>query len=254
MADELKKIAFTCMIIDDELAAAENLERMVQEIGHIQVTEVVTNSMQAVKAILLNKPDLIFLDIRMPGMGGFEILESLQNTNVRPFVIFITAFDQYAIRAIRSSAFDYLLKPVDKGELNFALERFVSRKQKQQILDNSYSGFFEGAQKKKIRFNTTGGFILVDTEDIIYIQADWNYSEIYLSKDKCEVVAMNLGMVEPLLPSGGFARISRSTIINLTYLARVLRSKRICILKKDDIQFEFKIPLLRIRELEEIIK
>jgi len=188
----------------------------------------------------------------MPGMTGFDILEILSKTTVRPVVIFITAFDNYAIQAIRASAFDYLLKPVDRLELALSVERAISLIQLQEHGSN-YNLLLGYTMKKKIRFNTTGGFIMIDPEEILFIQADWNYSEIYLSRDKKEVVVVNLGTIETLLPVGNFARISRSVIINLKYLTKVQRGKRLCILKKEDDSFQFKIPLLRIRDLEEML-
>ena len=91
---------------------------------------------------------------------------------------------------------------------------------------------------------------MIDPIDIIYIQADWNYSEIHLSNNKQEVVVINIGTMENLLPKG-FARINRSVIINLKYLEKVQRGKRICLLKKDNESYSFKIPIRRIKDLEE---
>ncbi len=159
----------------------------------------------------------------MPGMSGIEILKELNQTNVKPFVIFITSFDKYTIDAIRVSAFDYLLKPVNKAELSFSIERFLN-KFYQKELESNYSSLLNYSSQNKIRFNTTGGFIMIDPGDIIYIQADWNYSEIHLGKNKKEVVAINIGTMENLL-STGFARINRSVIINLKYLEKVQRGK-----------------------------
>lgn len=167
-------------------------------------------------------------------------------------VIFVTAYDEFAIQAIRSSAFDYLLKPVDETELVTAVERLLAtNKQKEQA--EGYSKLISMVKCKKLRFNTSGGFMLVNPEDIVYIRADWNYSEIHLSKDKHEVVTMNIGAVEETLPPGQFARISRSVIINLAYLEKVQRAKRLCTLRKDDVTYEFKIPILRIRYLERLV-
>ena len=92
---------------------------------------------------------------------------------------------------------------------------------------------------------------MINPRDIIFIQADWNYSEIFLEKDKHELVTINLGNIEKLLPPGDFARINRSVIINLRYLKKVQRGKRLCTLIKDTDTFVFKIPLLRIRQLED---
>lgn len=241
-----------CIIVDDEPKAADALEQMLWANATLQVSAKINEPGKALTSILQIKPDLVFLDIQMPGMSGFDILESLSQTEVKPFVIFVTAFDKFAIQAIRSSVFDYLLKPVDEGELTLAIERFMAQ-HKQKAQEVNYAALLGNASRKKIRFNTTGGFILLNPEDIVYIQADWNYSEIHLSKEKFELVTMNLGSVEEVLPAGYFARINRSVIINLTYLEKIQRGKRLCILKKDGVTFEFKIPLLRVRYLEGLV-
>ncbi|MBN1145142.1 MAG: response regulator [Bacteroidales bacterium] len=195
---------------------------------------------------------LLFLDIQMPVMSGFEVLQAIYQAQVKPVVIFVTAYDEFAIQAIRSSAFDYLLKPVDETELISAVERLIATYKQKEQADN-FQKLIGQVTQKKLRFNTTGGFMLVNPEDIVYIQADWNYSEIHVSKDKHEVVTMNIGAVEELLPAGQFARISRSVIINLAYLEKVQRARRLRTLRKDDVTYEFKIPILRIRYLESLV-
>ncbi len=242
----------TCIIVDDEMHAAKQLEKMLSKNPKLKILARISDPRLAVGKILQLKPDLLFLDIQMPIMNGFEVLQTLYQAQVKPFVIFVTAYDEFAIQAIRSSAFDYLLKPVNETELITAVERLLATyKQKEQA--ENFSKLINQVKLKKLRFNTTGGFMLVNPEDIVYIQADWNYSEIHLSKDKHEVVTLNIGAVEETLPPGQFARISRSVIINLAYLEKVHRAKRLCTLRKNDVTFEFKIPILRIRYLERLV-
>jgi two-component system LytT family response regulator len=194
----------------------------------------------------------LFLDIQMPGKSGFEILGELRRAGVKPCVIFVTAFENFAIRAIKASAFDYILKPVDRSELAVAVERAIARINDTES-ERNFSLLLEMTSRKKLRFNTAGGFILIDPSDIIYVQADWNYSEIHLGKEKHEVVVVNIGEIEKMLPPQEFARISRSVIVNLKYLSKGQRIKRLCILNKDGEVFQFRIPLLRIRDLEKLL-
>jgi two-component system LytT family response regulator len=240
------------IIIDDELHAIEELEKILSEYENVRVMSKISDPSKAVEAILQIKPDLLFMDIQMPGITGFDIVNRLNLTTVKPAIIFVTAFEQYAIRALRASAFDYLLKPVDRGEMVQVIDRYIL-KSAEKKLEFNYSKLLDLINGKKLRFNTTGGFVVVDPREIVYIQADWNYSELFLSKEKHELIALNLGKVENMLPKGKFARISRSVIINLDYLEKVHRSKRLCLLKKENISYEFKIPLLRIRFLEGLI-
>jgi len=243
---------YTCIIIDDEEHASNELDTVLSTFGQVRVILKIDDPFKAVPAILENKPDLVFLDIQMPGMTGFDVMESLNHAATKPFVIFVTAFDRFAIKAIRYAAFDFLLKPFDKGEIAIALERFI-KIYRQEEMSAKYSALLAQVSGKKIRFNTAGGFVLIDPGNIVYILADWNYSEIHLGKEKKEVVALNLGTIEEMLPAGSFARINRSVIINTRYLEKVHRIKRLCLLSKDGESFEFKIPLMRIRYLEKLL-
>ena len=248
---EVDTKTISCIIVDDEISSINELSSLLSEHKQLSILATVNNPHQAISTIIKYKPDLLFLDIQMPKMDGFQLLEVLSHTDVKPFVIFVTAFDKFAIQAVRAAAFDYLLKPVDRNELALAIERMASQ-QLHRNLEYNYSQLLEQTANKKIKFNTTGGFTLIDPQDIIYIQADWNYSEIHFSMEKHEVVALNLGTVENMLPKGCFARINRSVIVNLSYLDKVQRAKRKCFLVKDGITYEFKIPIIRVRFLEEM--
>ena len=105
----------------------------------------------------------------------------------------------------------------------------------------------------KLKFNTHSGFYMLSPEDIIYIQADWNYSEVFLGEKKSELITINIGKLEEMLPKHLFYRISRSIIINVTWLVRVNRRKRLAILEKGGKEFSFKIPILNIRKIENFI-
>lgn len=249
---KIEQDVLKCIIVDDEMHAAKQLETLLNKNPRLTIIDRISDPRLAVGKILQLKPDLLFLDIQMPVMSGFELLQAIYQAQVKPVVIFVTAYDEFAIQAIRSSAFDYLLKPVDETELFTAVERLLATYKQNKQTEN-YQKLIRQVTTKKLRFNTTGGFMLVNPEDIVYIQADWNYSEIHVSKDKHEVVTMNIGAVEDILPAGQFARISRSVIINLAYLEKVQRARRLCTLRKDDVAYEFKIPILRIRYLESLV-
>ena len=242
----------TAVIVDDEYHCIKSLQEYLSGDKRISVVAAVTDPDSALGEIIEKKPDILFLDIQMPGKSGFEILQALSGTNIKPCTIFITAFEKFAIQAIKASAFDYLLKPVDRTGLAIAVERAVNEINS-KVSEKNYSLLLEMTSRKKLRFNTSGGFIMIDPSEIIYIQADWNYSEIHLGKDKYEVVVVNLGEIEKMLPLSEFARISRSVIVNLKYLSKVHRIKRLCILKKGEDTFQFRIPVLRIRELEKLL-
>ena len=249
------------IIIDDEISAINNLEKLLSDFPEIENIVNVTDPVNALETINSLDPDLIFLDIQMPGKDGFELIRELKQNNLTPEIIFITAHDEYAIRAIRHSAFDYILKPVDKKELENAINRFLesrsqrSSKEKEKVLNEKFEALISRVSShQKLKFATGSGFLLIDPKDILYILADWNYSEIHFDDSKHELITQNLGAIEKILPSSLFYRISRSIIINIGYLSKVNRKKRVAILIKDGKEYPFKIPLLNIRKLERFLE
>jgi two-component system, LytTR family, response regulator len=245
----ISKPQISVIILDDQEDSVRSLEQLLDSDKRITVKGTFTDPKAALQEIIIKKPDLLILDIQMPGIDGFDLVKQLHEVNIRPYIIFITAFDEYAIQAIKLSAFDFLLKPVDPAELNLTIERFIFDFF-QKSLEKNYLELVNHLSIKKIKFNTAGGFIMINPQDIVFVKADWNYSEIFFDNNRHELVVMNLGMIEKLLPQGNFARINRSVIINIQFLEKVNRGKRLCVLKKGDDIFSFSIPLRRIRELE----
>ena len=242
------------IIVDDESSAIQNLDKMLKDYPHFKVVACESDASKAVNLILDFRPDLIFLDINMPGKTGFEVVNELHEEGCKPEIIFVTAFDKYAIEAIRYAAFDYLLKPVQPAELKSALERLL-QKNVQNDRDEQIKRLFErNANKGKIKINTTGGFTLFNPADILYIKADWNYAEIYFDGEKKELVTTNIGSMEEILPRNEFFRINRSIIINIAWLTRVSRKKRLAYLVKNEKEYTFKIPLFHIRKLEKCLE
>lgn len=249
MIESQKKV----LIIDDDPDAIENLKKLLA--GHIgfRVAGSVTDANIAVEAIRMHQPDLIFLDIQMPGKDGFEVLRDMLSENLRAEIIFVIAYDKFAIDAIRFSALDYLLKPVSPFDLQNALIRFMGKANNPGYLSSMQALLEKTIHTHKLKFNTHSGFFMLAPEDIVYIQADWNYSEVFVSDTKSELVTMNIGKLEEMLPKHQFYRINRSTIINVSYLVRIVRKKRAAILEKDGKEYTFKIPLMNIRKIENFI-
>jgi len=249
------------IIIDDEIQAINNLETILADIPGIEVIGRATESGKAVELIISENPDLVFLDIQMPGMDGFGIARALKEKKVAAGIIFVTAFDEFAIEAIRHSAFDYLLKPLDKKELQPALERFSEEMKahtvngwNEKITQQLETLLLKTNTAHKVKFSTASGFLMIDPKEILYIQADWNYSEIHFDGEQHELVTQNLGSIEKKLPLSMFCRINRSVLINTRFLSKVSRKKRTLILIKDSREYPFRISLLNIRKLERILE
>lgn len=124
-----------CIIIDDEIEAYDRLENLLKKIGRINVIAKATNAEKGIKKVVELSPNIVFLDVEMPIKNGFEIVKEIKNQKVYPTFIFVTAYEQYAIKAIRNAAFDYLLKPVDIDELKKTIERYlIKQKENQRVL------------------------------------------------------------------------------------------------------------------------
>jgi two-component system LytT family response regulator len=247
--DNHKKI--TAMIIDDEVHCIETLQELLMQEPRVRIVAAESDPKRAIRRAIAEQPELLLLDIQMPERSGFDLLHDLRDAGLSPHVIFVTAHSEFAIEAIRSAAFDYILKPVDPAGFTLAIDRYFQQLNGKQPQD------FELLLKKtaiegKIRFNVIGGFILIDYRDIVYVKADWNYSEVVLSKERSEMITSNLGAIEKMVAPYPFFRINRSALINLNYLVRVKRVQRKCYLRKGDEEFELTLSASRLKELDRL--
>ncbi len=214
------------IIIDDEAGNRENLQRMLERhCGNVQVLAVAASAIEGIDAISTHSPDLVFLDIEMPHANGFELLESLPRIDFE--VIFVTAFDHYAIRAIKFCALDYLLKPIDLLELKVAVEK-VSEKLQRARENESMEIFMQNRrnpqQVKKIALPTADKVDFVAVNEIVRCQGESNYTHIFLANGKKILVSRTLKEYEELLSEYNFLRVHQSHLVNVaevkTYVKR----------------------------------
>jgi two-component system, LytTR family, response regulator len=208
----MQKLA--CIIIDDEIAGRENLKFLVDtycpDLTVVALAESAVDGKNAVKDL---KPDVVFLDINMPVLDGFDFLESLSERNF--MVVFVTAHNEYGIRAIRANAVDYLLKPVNIKELQRCSLRLVERKKGE--------GDSPQTASKKIIIPKSMGFEFLESSDIIRLEADDCYTHIYLSAGNKLTVTRTLKQFEEVLPEEYFFRVHKSHIINLNFMKEYSR-------------------------------
>lgn len=240
----------SALIVDDEKNARAVLAQALEETELVNVIGEASNVPEAVKLIHKTKPSLIFLDIEMPGYSGLQLLEFFNEEDVTFDIIFVTAYNEYAINAFKLSAFDYLLKPIDEEDLRTSLSRYLSKSNrltsaKQVALLKSL--YQEEAVNSKIAVASTYGVEFLEVPEIVYLEAKNNYTEIYLLSNRKVTASKTLSDFESILtPFNLFFRAHRSFLINLNQVQRLS--------SKDGVFIELKtgteIPLSRYRRKE----
>jgi two-component system, LytTR family, response regulator len=238
------------LIVDDEEEARNLLERLLQRLPDAEILGKAASADEALEMAIDLKPDMVFLDVQMPEKDGFHLVNYFQRFLIDTKVVFVTAHAEFAINAVKVSAFDYLLKPVMMNELHDTIIRFKAGRLHGQKAQPQ--GMITAAEPlpAKLKFNTRTGYILISPEEIMYCEADVNYTSIYLGKDNREVVTINLGKIEEMLAPYMFFRISRSVLINQHYLSKADRQKKQCLLNRDNERIILDISPNHIRELE----
>ncbi len=238
------------IIIDDELDAVEAIENIVLlHTNEIEVIAKTCKPFQAVELINIHQPHFIFLDIEMPGMGGFELLDCFSDINFE--VIFVTAYDQYAIQAIKKNAIDYVLKPINIIEIINAINKVRNRVLNHNSSKLRYQQLVKDMSKQPfplINIPTTNGIEFINSDNIIRIEASGSYTYLFLEKGNSEIITKSLKDAEQLFESPLFFRIHRSHIINLKKIKRYETDKGIITMIDNS-----KVPISR-RKKDEFCK
>ena len=215
------------LIVDDEPLARRNLRLLLERDPQIEILGECRNGKEAVKAIETSRPDLIFLDIQMPEMDGFDVLESVGPELVQA-IVFVTAFDQYALKAFEVHALDYLLKPYDDLRFTQALRRAKSQIESREINKvskrllalleerESHKGLSTGTKQylNRVMLKLASRVILLRVDEIDWIEADGNYAKLHVGK-KAHLLREKMQELESQLDPQRFVRIHRSIIVNL---------------------------------------
>lgn len=212
------------IIIDDEEMARVLLNGMLAEYcPEIQVTELCQDLPSGVKAIRKHKPDIVFLDIEMPGHSGLELLDFFDENEVEFSIIFVTAYNRYAIQAFKLSAVDYILKPIEADDLMNAVALFKKNNTRKNysLLKNNLTV----SQPKKMRINTVNSVSFVTLDDILFFQADGAYTKVILKEGKIIVASKGLKYFENVLSGNtDFFRCHKSFIVNVHCIAEWVKS------------------------------
>jgi two-component system LytT family response regulator len=251
--DNTSDKAISALIVDDEEGAREILEHLLLRIPGIEVIGKASSADEALELVIRHLPDLVFLDVQMPEKNGFQLVEYLQKFMLNTHVVFVTAHAEFAINAMKVAAFDYLLKPVLMTELQETVLRFKAARRLAITHEGHETLPVKTSIPAKIKFNTRTGYVLVSPDEIMYCEADVNYTTIYFGKENREVITVNLGRVEEILARYPFYRISRSVLINQSFLSKADRQKKKCLLVKEAERIILDISPNHIRELEKFL-
>jgi two-component system LytT family response regulator len=213
------------ILVDDELNSLQNLQFKIREYcPSVKVVAQTQNPEEAIRLIQLHKPDVIFLDIEMPRMSGFKMLEQIAEVDFE--VIFITAYNHYAINAIRISAFDYLVKPVAIEDLQQTIERLgkfsvKKTRERAELLKQTLAN--PKSQEDHIAIPSNDGLEFLQIKQIIRIESSSNYSKIILQTGQQLLVTRQLKDFEDLLQDYRFYRVHHSHLVNLNFIAKYVR-------------------------------
>lgn len=226
------------IIIDDERNSLEMMEWLLKTYcPEVQIMAMCSSPAAGIKAIEEHAPELVFLDIEMPKMNGFDLLEKLNEIKFE--VVFTTAYDKFAVKAFKYSALNYLLKPVDPDELQSTISRYLqknattSKVQMELLFQNLLN---REKTIERIALSTNDGLIFVQTKDITYCQADSNYTNVVMSNGSKILVAKTLKEIDETLSGKEFFRVHHSYLVNINHISKFVRGDGGYILMPDNTQ------------------
>lgn len=239
---------YRAVIIDDEEDSRSNTRNMIQNYcSELEIVGEADNGPEGKIKIQQLKPHVVFLDINMPGMNGFQMLEGIYN---RDFcVIFLTAYSEHGITAVKAGATDYLLKPLMLSELQSAVHKVV---QHYETKGTSGSASKQEDNKNLVLINHSKGFTLVDFKDIVWLEASDNYTNLYLNGQKKIIASKTLKEFESILPENDFFRVHRSALINIHFVKEYSNHEGGEVILSDGTHVQ--VSKARIQEFSEYIK
>ena len=212
---------FHALVIDDEELARKRLKKLLSGYeGEIEVIGEAANGEEALEKIEKQKPDVIFLDIQMPGLTGFQVVRKLKD---QPFIIFTTAYDQYALQAFEENSIDYLLKPIEAQRLETAIAKLRKISPDRDAFNESLKKLVEKLEKpelKHIRIKVGDKILLIDIKDIVFFDSEEKYTSVY-TPDQKYIIDDPLVELEKKLNPADFVRIHRSHIVNIHFIKEI---------------------------------
>lgn len=230
----------SCIIVDDEPRNVFILEKLVEQFcNELKVIGSATSPADAAALIRTKKPEVVFLDIEMPGKNAFDLLEELRPVNFE--IVFVTAFDKYAVKAFRAGALDYLLKPVSIDDLRETEKRLkdkVHGRETNEHLENFLDIYRRNDLKHKVALQVKGGIEFYDADKILYCTAQGSYTSFHFSGNKKILTTGTLKSYEEILPEEFFVRIHHSCIVNLLHITSYTKGRGGSVTMSDGMQLD----------------
>ena len=242
------------IIIDDEVHCTKVLENLIGKIhSDYKIIGIFTNPLEGLEFIQNNPPDLLFLDIEMPNLNGFALLDKILPIDFD--IIFTTAYDQYAIKAFQYSAINYLLKPITEKNIVRAISSWEKRRKKTspeqwRLLQKHYRESVHS--HSQIALPTGVGYQIVDIDNIVRCQSDSNYTNIFCNNDNKILISRTLKEIEELLSAHGFLRVHQSHLINPQFVKGILKHDGGSLIMQDDA--EIPVSRQKSKQINEILE
>ena len=224
-------VNISAIIIDDDSEAINLLEIFLRQFPNINVIGKSTNAYTGLEIINTEFPDLVFLDIDMPDMTGLQVAESVKSKNFHSEIVFTTAYQHYAYKALSIEPLDFLTKPFCSEDLKNVIKKYMGRIERREY-EHKLDKFIQSQSNlPKIKLPTFHSFIIIDINDIVYIKANINGTIVYLQDGTVETVTRNLNSLVTMLNSTLIFQVNRSTYVNLNYILRIDRKKEKCAIR-----------------------
>ncbi len=220
------------IIVDDEIDCIKLLALELQHFPQVVVEATFTDPLVALEAIELIQPDLLFLDIEMPVMSGFDLIEKIKHLNIN--IVFVTAYNQFAIKAFRFNALDYLLKPVEQEDLKASITKAEENIKPTAAQLNMLQKQLRGEPVDKIAIPTQKGISFISLNEILYAESSSNYTNLLMLDNRKLLISKTLKEVQSVLEDSHFLRIHRQYIINLNHVKQLNRNDSIVTMLNND--------------------
>ena len=230
------------ILVDDEQNALDSLEILLSEYSFINILHKISNPLDIFPILMNSKVDLIFLDISMPVINGIDLLEKIRECNSIVKIVMVTAYDNYAMKAIKHNAFSYLLKPVSRVELKSTIYN----------LQNTIKAVNFNNNSNKILITSKGNTVIVEPNDVGYFEAEGSYTHVYLKNGSKLIASSNLGVLVDKFPKCKFIKINRSTVVHKNSIISIHKKQKKCLLQLNEKEIGLSVSTTFLREFNSI--